>query len=344
MSSIRCFRDFICDRLTTAADEIFRLFEKTVLEYEEELSRQRRQLQTVSEPKTRMHELSQPHGYKHEGVRIDLQLLSSSGLDQDKPEPFHIKEEDDDLYPSWDEDSLVPKQESAVCDKNIQCEDPSFCPDPHESPSQAEKNPLDNIMTTNSEEADPNTDHLLYPICYSSETKNTGKDHFGEPETPSNTQPPQKFYKCDTCGKIFKGNKHFSRHQRIHTGEKPFCCSMCGKKFSRKEDLIIHHRTHTGEKPFSCDICGKKFSRKECLVGHHRTHTGEKPFPCDICGKKFNRKSTLKVHCRTHTGEKPFFCDTCGKGFISSSVLRKHRQKHPCERQFSYRTSEEMFS
>lgn len=41
MSSLQPVREFISDRLTAAAEEIFRLFEKTVSQYEEELRRQR---------------------------------------------------------------------------------------------------------------------------------------------------------------------------------------------------------------------------------------------------------------------------------------------------------------
>ncbi|EDM07806.1 rCG53965, partial [Rattus norvegicus] len=38
------------------------------------------------------------------------------------------------------------------------------------------------------------------------------------------------------------------RHQRIHTGEKPYA-KDCWKAFSQKSNLIEHERVHTGEKP-----------------------------------------------------------------------------------------------
>uniref|UniRef100_A0A672I944 C2H2-type domain-containing protein n=2 Tax=Salarias fasciatus TaxID=181472 RepID=A0A672I944_SALFA len=337
MSSIPTFRDFICDRLTAAAEEIFRVFEKTVLEYEEALSRQRRLLDTVSKPQIHLHELSQQHVYKQEQeeAHSNLQPLSNSSLDQEDPESSYIKEEHEDLSASWDEEPLLPKRETGVImqtvinEERAQGENPAFCLDPDESHSQAEE----------------------------------------DMGTLSRTPPSKKSYKCETCGKVFNCKRHFSRHQRIHTGvkpyscsicgkefnqssilkdhmavhtgDKPFSCDMCGKKFNRKSALLVHNRTHTGEKPYSCDVCGKNFIRKEALMVHHRTHTGEKPFPCDMCGKKFSRRSAMMDHRRIHTGEKPFSCDTCGKGFISSSVLKKHIQKHTGETQLSCLSGEE---
>lgn len=340
MSSIPCFRDFICDRLTAAADEIFRVFEKTVLEYEEQLSNQRRLLDNVSKPPPRLHEVPEQRVNKtaHAQVHIDLQSLSNSSLDQDDAESSHVKEEHDDLYGSWDEESVVTKQETDMLmqtdipDQSGHGEDSTFSPDPDESHSKAEK----------------------------------------EPETLPSTPLSKKSYECETCGKIFNCKRHFSRHQRIHTGVKPYSCSMCGKefnqssilkdhmavhtgekpfscetcgkKFNRKSALLVHYRTHTGEKPFSCVICGKDFIRKEALMVHHRTHTGEKPFSCDICGKQFSRRSAMMEHRRIHTGEKPFSCDICGKGFITSSVLKKHVQKHVDEERLSGLTGEDTYT
>ncbi|CAG5862801.1 unnamed protein product [Menidia menidia] len=51
MSSVRHLKAFISQRLTAAAEEIFSEFEKTIVQYEEEIDRQRRLLDITWKPK-----------------------------------------------------------------------------------------------------------------------------------------------------------------------------------------------------------------------------------------------------------------------------------------------------
>ena len=55
MTSGQRLRELINERLTAAAEEIFRHFQTTISEYEEEINRQRRLLDIVWKPEIKLH-------------------------------------------------------------------------------------------------------------------------------------------------------------------------------------------------------------------------------------------------------------------------------------------------
>lgn len=49
-----------------------------------------------------------------------------------------------------------------------------------------------------------------------------------------------RIFKCQLCTSSFSRNHDLKRHERIHTGLKPFACSTCSKHFTRMDALQRH--------------------------------------------------------------------------------------------------------
>ncbi|KAJ6101420.1 hypothetical protein N7499_001050 [Penicillium canescens] len=50
--------------------------------------------------------------------------------------------------------------------------------------------------------------------------------------------------KCAKCHHVFSKVEHLRRHQRSHTGERPFKCMTCGRTYARSDVLNRHIRNH----------------------------------------------------------------------------------------------------
>ncbi|XP_029288952.1 gastrula zinc finger protein XlCGF57.1-like [Cottoperca gobio] len=374
MSKTQMLRDFVNQRLTAAAGEIFELFERTITEYEEELEfsskeihRQRKLLDTVFHPEVRLH-------------RADVQQQEwSPSLDQEDPEPPHIKEEQEELWSSQEQlqgleeaeynfpfDPVPVKSEEddegkaqssqlyeSQTEENRDAErtesDEEDCrgSDPY-SPLQ----PATRVKTSHS--PDPDTDDSRYweesnePLSglnplQNHEECNTGKTSSSEcarsfgrmGQKRTGIQTGVKPFTCSGCSKRFSRKNSLTRHMRLHSDGKRFSCSICKISLGSCSNLVQHMRIHTGEKPFTCSVCGQRFSRKSSLVAHMRLHSVGKRFICSVCQTSFATRSNLDIHMRIHTGEKPFSCSVCSKRFAIHGNLRRHFTVHTGEKPFS---------
>ncbi|XP_040050656.1 uncharacterized protein LOC144382940 [Gasterosteus aculeatus] len=319
MSSVEGLREFVNERLSAAAEEIFGVFKRTIVEYQEEIDRQRGLLDVLLKPEVRLHriELPQSRVCKEEEVLCDQQLClqeRNPSLDQEDPDPPQIKEEQEELCSSQEGEQLEPKQEADTFTLTPTCEETDHSDDetpflnPDRSLSEsATKPPAITCTSWLGEEMD--CERFVVP---------EPNDNNKEPQQQILAPPGDKTFLCKTRGNL-------SAHvKRFHSVDQPYVCNTCGKRCGDKSVFENHQRVHSDKKAFSCQICGKDFKFSNSLKVHMLVHTGERPFSCSICRKTFTQNSHLKVHIRIHSGEKPYSCNTCGKTFRTKSHLKYH--------------------
>ena len=106
---------------------------------------------------------------------------------------------------------------------------------------------------------------------------------------------------CIFCGKCFLKKSHKQRHERIHTGEKPFECKFCEKRFVEKFNMKTHEMIHLDEKPFHCKTCLRAFTTLKLLKYHENVHRNKRPYKCKNCAKCYFYPSDLRRHEKSHS-------------------------------------------
>nr|XP_033933556.1 oocyte zinc finger protein XlCOF22-like [Pseudochaenichthys georgianus] len=324
-------------RLTAAAEDIFVLFERTIAEYEEELSRSKQENEThrklldaVLQPQLQIHRADvQQLVVVKEEVHPEPQERSSS-LDQEDPElPPHIKEEKEEHWSSQEGEQLQGLEEADITKS-------TFTPVSVKSEDDEEKPQSSQLHQRQTEHLETEADG---EDCGGPEpARNSDPERHLQPETEANpgyssepdTEDSADWKKTREPGSNSQENKQDPvSDSRRSAGEKLFSCSVCKKAFTQRGRLKDHMRIHTGEKPFSCSVCNQCFTRRGSLKDHMRIHTGEKAFSCSVCEKYFSGRGNLNRHMAIHTGEKPFSCSVCEKTFYTTWKFKgPHENTH----------------
>nr|XP_054593155.1 zinc finger protein ZFP2-like [Nothobranchius furzeri] len=374
MSSAQSLREFIRERLTAAAAEIFSEFEQTIVRYEEEIDRQRRLLEISWKPQINLHRIELPlHDVRRdEEVLTDQQLWNqetTSSLDQEQPEPLQeepeppqMKVEQDESEPlqvleqeelcmSQDEEQLVLKQETVTslvtpADEDRDHHGPE--PDRHQlllsllpeaetraaAPPGSTELPQHHVL----EKEEVLTDQQLSNQETTSDLnqKELQELCIGQREGLFTGKQENVFFKISSSEDTDSWEPELNMNQ-------PLCHS-----FTEDENQDQDGRRNEYSEPNDNKRQQTKDHRdgvdSHKLKRHKVAHRDKQQFSCPFCGKPFSCKSFLTCHMRTHKGQKPYVCKTCNKDFASNSTLIKHIRTHTGEKPYPCKTCGKSFS
>ncbi|XP_051809106.1 zinc finger protein 239-like isoform X2 [Acanthochromis polyacanthus] len=367
MSSVQNLRELINERLTAAAEEIFTEFEKTILQYEEEIDRQRRLLDNIwkAEIKFNTTDLLQQN-VQEENVVAEQNLCNqekNSNVDQEDPEPPEMKEEQEELCTSQEGEQLVLMEEA---DTLVQCN--SNCEEISREIFGVSDKPLGQL------DEDIDDQRRLKDMIWKPRIKLHRIDHQHQDVCKEGNGLPNQ-HLCNQENKLHLDQKD-AEPPRIIEDQEELCPSHQRKQIvlnqatdsllsistAMDSDLselkpnsghLLSYNSPVAESPHqdgskledscstrnttpkpkshnSCNVAKSSMSEHHCDVD-----TSEKSLKCDVFGNIFKNTYQIKKHHQIHKGVKPNACNACGQSFSSWSQRKVHMKIHTDEKRYS---------
>ncbi|XP_039878364.1 zinc finger and SCAN domain-containing protein 2-like isoform X7 [Simochromis diagramma] len=358
MPSAQYLREFINERLTAAAEQIFLEFEKTIVQYEEEIDRQRRLLDITWKPQIKLHRTDVPQQQvcEEEEVLPEQQLWNqerSSSVEQEEPEAPQIKEEQEELCSSQEGEQLGLKEEPEVHNDPVQ----------YEEEMERQRRLLDVTWKPEIKQHRTGADVPQQEVCEEEEVLpeqqlwNQERSSSVEQEEP---EPPQiKEEQEELCSS--------QEGEQLGLKEEPDTFMVTAAEEGEHsepggdgEQLLCDDSPQsesTDEESSKCEESGlsetvtsvpKKRQKRDRRQDDVESWTVSES-PCnaatgresDVCQKSIKSQSQRK---KPNTDVKPYPCDTCGKSFRARSTWKRHLVTHTGERPYPCDTCGKSFS
>ncbi|XP_029630264.1 zinc finger protein 629-like [Salmo trutta] len=348
MTKLQYLNVYLTERLMQAAEEILRVVADTISEYQEEISRTKRENQYLKRhlitpvlptaPQPILSWVSEPQTPPEQQHCEQEWRLS---LGQEDLETTQIKEEQGDLGTSQEEEqNQVPESDTKEdsistppCVKNDEDRpQPSHLPRTQSVENRVRESLLTN--TTGQIKTEPDG----YGVSLSEPTSNSPQSQPVSEVCPDSSRTQSQNTENTESVPIVLRDLERRPEQDTQTQS----CTQCGAVFCELSQLEAHMPSHTlpdsgdtSHRQIMCTVCWKSFTSTSYLKVHQRSHTKEKPFHCGVCGKSFSYSGKFREHQRIHTGERPYRCHVCGKRFNQSAHLKAHLRVHTGEKPYS---------